>query len=144
VTVEEDVDALRRATREAHETLQACRLVIRDMKQMQEEFRTELDQAMEERVADIVKVGLESYRASIDTAISNATATVFNRFDTIADLLLGEHKSQRRRGELGLTDAARQIGEQRAAALASDSGLPSEPTVSNRQEGQEPSSTLDS
>lgn len=94
---EQILSELKETIREAHGLIKDIR---REQKQSQE-LRDQVVDALAKAIAsgkeavashinEQVKVGLEEYKASIDTAIDKATQAVFKRFDTLADIMMGE------------------------------------------------------
>jgi hypothetical protein len=101
---ERDLEALRTATREAHEAIRDLRTETKRAAAVAGEVAAVADVEVEQRIAAAVAAGLEEYRATLDGAIKDATEAVFARFDTIRDTLLGETKRHRRRGEPSLPE----------------------------------------
>jgi hypothetical protein len=106
-TVAEDVEALRAATREAHEAIKDLRSVLRDAEQTRTQLLATAEEVFTARIEAQVAAGLTEYRDTITAAIESATAAVYRRFDRVADLLLGESREAQRRGEPTLTDYAK-------------------------------------
>jgi hypothetical protein len=104
VSTEEDLSAIKQATRELHEAIQEARQVQRELdacrQSIGDDVRALVDQQLEVHVA----AGLSSYDEAIRTAIERATAAVFKRFDRIADIILGESKRQRREGSASIEE----------------------------------------
>lgn len=107
-----DLADLRAATREAHETIQSLRSVIKEGREVVALIEDAGRQTVEDRIDHQVAAGLARYGDSITTAIDNAQAAVDKRFDTLADILLGETKAERRKGET-LTDLAQRAVDRR-------------------------------
>lgn len=112
-TPTEEAADLRAAIREAHEAMQGLRDLLREVRALRDEVEETAGKVFTSRMEEQVVAGLTAYRESIDKAIEDATAAVFNRFDTIADTMLGESKSQRRRGEIPLAEHAERIASVR-------------------------------
>lgn len=111
MSTEDEVLALKEATREAHEAIKDLRQVIKEARQVDAHLAEKAYAALETGVAEIVAAGLDEYKVTISKAIDTSTEAVFRRFDTIADLLMGEDKTTRRRGEPSLVELAEKIKE---------------------------------
>lgn len=104
--IDEDADALRLLVREAHEATQDLKATIREAQTTREQLMTMAAVAITESVDVAVSEGLAAYSAAIAKAIEEATDAVYKRFDVIADTLLGETESQKRRGMVPMVDQA--------------------------------------
>ncbi len=103
---DEEIQALRDATREAHEVLKDLRHATRDAKAVFQIIEGAAQTAVDERVKPVVQSGLEAFAEELRKAVDDATERVFKRFDTIADYLLGEDKRSKRRGKPSIEDVA--------------------------------------
>lgn len=112
-TPEEEAEALREVVREAHAAIKDMTRVLREMRDVRAEIEAAAAKAFGDHMQEQVAAGLAEYRASIDAAIESATTAVYARFDTIADLMLGESAAQRRKGETPLIEHAQRIAEAR-------------------------------
>lgn len=101
---QDDIAALKAVTREAHEAIKDLRAVIREANQAKEELLLRLTATWEHGVDAVVKQGLESYQATLAKAIEDAQKRVNDRFDRLADLMLGEDPRTRRKGEPSLEE----------------------------------------
>jgi len=106
MTTADETAALRAAIREAHEAIQDLRLAMREAREVAVELDRAAHDALDNGIREEVQAGLASLGDAIDRAIDEATAKVFERFDTVRDVLLGEDKRSRRRGEPSLVDLA--------------------------------------
>ncbi len=95
--------------REAHEVMKDLRQTMRDAGRIRADVALLAKTAAEDVVDPVIASTLETYQATIAAAIESATEAVYARFDTIADLLLGETKSQRRRHGESLPETAARI-----------------------------------
>lgn len=109
----EEAEELRAATREAHEAMQDMRALIREMGEIEQRLRKTAGEVFEERMMAQVSEGLARYGESIGRAIEDATQAVYKRFDTIADVLLGEDRASRRTGRASLADYAERAADSR-------------------------------
>jgi hypothetical protein len=87
---------LKQATREAHEAAQSIREALREAKAFAAE-QLKAD-AIEARIAEHVKQGLAEYDKVLMTAIDTATDKVYERFDLISQICLGEDFASKRDG----------------------------------------------
>jgi hypothetical protein len=93
VTTQDELLALRDATRLAHEVLADLKAEHRAIKVTLDVLRTEKEawqREAQEHFKMIVKEGLDGWSKSLDKAIQDSTARVFKRFDTLADIMMGE------------------------------------------------------
>jgi hypothetical protein len=67
-----------------------------------------IPEQVDTRIDAAVTAGLDEFSASLDTAIEGATQGVFNRFDIIAGIALGEDAASRRKGTQPLEELVRQ------------------------------------
>lgn len=104
MSVEEDIAALKQATREAHEAIQESK----DVKKELEATWARISEEIENHIESEVAIGLTKYSGSILTAIEDATQRVYERFDLIADILVGEDKQSRRKGLPSITELVEQ------------------------------------
>jgi putative cell wall-binding protein len=94
-----EAEELRAATREAHEVLKDLRQVVREAKVVRNSLHASAEKALEDGINATVEASLEKYRDTIEKAIEEATKAVFDRFDTLADHLMGETKKAKRQGK---------------------------------------------
>jgi hypothetical protein len=92
-------ETLRELIREANGTLSDIRAERRATEKLIQDFRADTAARMEAVVEEAVRDGLENLGKSIDTAIGNATQAVYNRFDVIAGICLGEDAVARDEGK---------------------------------------------
>jgi chromosome segregation ATPase len=104
---EDEIAALKAATREAHEAVQA----LKDARREAQAMLDQLQPGIHKRLSQEVDAGLAQYREALETAIKNATTAVFKRFDTVAELILGEDRKSRKAGKPSLEEmlAARDV-----------------------------------
>jgi len=110
VNTEDEVAALKAATREAHEAIKDLRAVIKEAREISSTLTVEMNDAWEHHVQDTVREGLAGYNAEIKKQIDLATQAVFDRFMDLGDRLLGVDKTTRRRGEPSIEDTVRRLG----------------------------------
>jgi DNA-directed RNA polymerase subunit L len=119
---ENDIEAIREATRAAHEAIKDLKAAIREAKQVTEEMRSAATYAVTHGVNDAVELGLAAYSDEIGKAIHEATDEVYARFEQLTDTLLGE--SRRHRGEGPLAEYAKFLAEKRNEADVSPAYVP--------------------
>jgi hypothetical protein len=98
-----EIAALKEATREAHEAIQGMKLARRDLLATMAEVREEINS----RIEKCLVAELGNLTAAVQENIDLATAKVFQRFDTLADELLGEGWRHRKKGDPSLPDMLR-------------------------------------
>lgn len=108
----EEIDDLIVRTREAHEVLKDIKAATRELQETikhadaaQVALMSAVVSMVDEGIGQAIETGLQNYSAAIDTAIESATAAVYNRFDIIAGILLGEAGTEKKDFE----DAARLV-----------------------------------
>jgi hypothetical protein len=112
VEVADDLAAVKAAVRELHELLQEAKDVKR---QLHEEIEAGVA-AVSELVDMAVAVQLERMGNSVEEAVREGTARVNKRFDTLADVLLGEDtKGRKKHGGLTLLEVAERVRDIRLA-----------------------------
>lgn len=93
-TPEEEVEALRSATREAHEAIADMTRLVREMRALHTQVQEAAGVVFTERMEHHVAEGLTALSTSMAKGIEDATAAVYRRFDTITSILLGEGHGQ--------------------------------------------------
>lgn len=95
--VREEVDDLIVRTREAHEVLKDIKAAtkelndtIRHADEAQVQLMAALVRVVDEAIGEAIETGLANYAAAIESSIDQATKAVYERFDIIAGILLGE------------------------------------------------------
>jgi hypothetical protein len=79
--------ALREVTRAAHEAIRDLRAATRDARAL---LDAEMPDQVRARVEEILVPKIEAMSDTIAANVEQGTAAVFNRFDHLADTLLGE------------------------------------------------------
>lgn len=107
MSVESDLEQVKAAQRKLHETIQEAKLVQAELDETVRVVKETVNNLIETAVAD----GLETYSAAIERAIENATNRVNERFDKIAEILMGEERRQKRQGLPSIQQLADQLAE---------------------------------
>lgn len=105
-TPDEKIQELRDATRSANETLAELKLLNKELRKLMGQLDARFAKAFDEEISEIVQTTLAEYKTSIERSTEEATQAVFRRFDTIAEILLGKSKKQRRAGEVDIEKLA--------------------------------------
>ena len=90
---------LKELVREANGTLKDIRAERAATEKTIREFRDNIDARLTETAESVLRAGLEELGKSIDHAITMATQSVYNRFDMIAGICLGEDAISRADGK---------------------------------------------
>ena len=90
--------AIKDATRQANEAIQGVKEVMREAKAYRADLEIATQKAVDERVAEAVAIGLETFKEALDGAMTSATEATYARFDQLIALLLGEDKATQRLG----------------------------------------------
>jgi len=91
----DEMAVYRTVTRELHEAIQEAKQVRRELQQLFDAIGPTIDR----RISEEVGAGLERYQNSLHDAIAKAEKTIFHRFDTLVDTLLGEDWKKRKKRE---------------------------------------------
>lgn len=111
--IDAKVAALKAVTREANEAVQAVREVMREAKKYREELESSTQKVVDDRVAEAVAIGMESFKEALDKAIEGATERTYGRFDELAALLLGEDRKSVRKGQMTMPEMVGLVAEAR-------------------------------
>lgn len=109
----DEIEQLREATRLAHEAMKDMKALIREAKTMEAALHEAVSTDVQEIIEACVAAGLASYAETIKDSTAKATEAVFERFDKIGEMLMGESKQQRRRYGESIPELAEKIAEQR-------------------------------
>jgi LPS O-antigen subunit length determinant protein (WzzB/FepE family) len=110
---EDEITALREATREAHAALKDLKGAIKEGRELVAAIDKMAQIAVEDRLKPVVEKGLEDFGKNLRQAIDVATDSVYERFDKIADLLTGEDKTSKRRGQPSIPELVERRNRER-------------------------------
>jgi hypothetical protein len=79
---------LRAATREAHEAIRDLNAAMKSARELRDEFLN--SDAVLEKLGNLVKAGLDEYDEVLKQAIKVAEKAMYNRFDVLTAICLGE------------------------------------------------------
>lgn len=92
---------------------------LRDERRRVEELLgRKIDELVDTRFEAAVTEGLEDFGTSLDAAIAGATQGIFNRFDLIAGVALGEDAANVRKGGESLEQLVRQYVHERGGQVS--------------------------
>ena len=94
-----EAEDLRAATREAHEAIKDLRAATRDALDVLAQVKIAAHRAVQEDISVAIREGLVEFHNSQMDAIDEATATVYARFASIGDVLMGEDRNTAKAGE---------------------------------------------
>lgn len=103
----ETLTALREATREAREAAKDLRAEMKAAREFRREFLATPE--LDARLGELTEAALKRYSDSIQQQIEKATQAVWNRFDTIAMICLGEDPKSVREGKKTIPDLIREF-----------------------------------
>lgn len=103
----ETLTALREEIRRAHEVLKDLRAEIRAAREARQEFFAAPE--LEERLGVLTGEALARYDDNIKQQIDRATEAVWNRFDTITMIAMGEDPQSVREGKKTVPDLIREF-----------------------------------
>lgn len=98
---------LRQATREAHEAIRDLRKDISAARELRKKFLAAPE--LDEQLGRLVEQGLKAYDAGLKSAIKTAEKKMYNRFDILAAICLGEDPESVKTGETSLPDLLREF-----------------------------------
>lgn len=84
------VEELKQATREARECLKDFRAMQREYRELSDDWETKAGRLMGESAEEAMK----HYFEVVENAIKMATDAVYRRFDTLANIMMGEEKGK--------------------------------------------------
>lgn len=102
------------AIREAHGVLRDLRSAQAETRDATNKLRVAAQEAIDSGISAEVARGLADYQTALAEAIEMATEKVYERFDTLGDLLMGEDKHSRSRAEPSLAELVRAAQKERA------------------------------
>ena len=103
----ETLAALREATRSAREAAKDLRSEVKTAREFRREFLSTPE--LDARLGELTAAALASYDEGIKKAIGDATQAVWNRFDTITMIALGEDPQSVREGKKTIPDLLREF-----------------------------------
>lgn len=98
---DEKIRELRAVIREANELLRDYKTTLREAKEL---LGPSLKIRVQEQVKDVVKADLDDWGEKVNDNLDKAIKKVLKEFDELTDMLMGRSKSQKRRGEVSVTD----------------------------------------
>lgn len=98
---------LRQATSEAHKALRDLRNDMQAARELRRKFLAAPE--LDERLGELVKQGLADYEATLQQAIKTGEQAMYNRFDVLTAICLGEDPASVRAGETTLPDLLREF-----------------------------------
>src|SRR4051794_22783027 len=105
-TSEKEIEDVRELVRELHGLVKDARQARRELGAEVEAVRALMQKKFEEECTTVVRAGLEEYQVQLAKHIEEATAAVYRRFDTIAEILVKGPKKRAYRDELSLEEVA--------------------------------------
>lgn len=103
----ETLTALREATRQAREAAKDLRAEVKAAREFRQEFLATPE--LDARLGELTEAALAEYSAAIDKNIKLATDAVWNRFDTITMICMGEDPQSVREGKKTVPDLLREF-----------------------------------
>lgn len=95
---------LRELIRQAHEASQDLRQAVRDARELRDELPGRVKDVVAHTIGNEVNEGLQTYRDALAEAIASSTEKVYERFDKMAAILLGEDPKSLRAGNRSLPE----------------------------------------
>jgi len=105
-----DIAALKKYTREAHETIQDLKSVVREARQVVIEIQKAAAVSVDERLQPILIAQINAIQEATLVAIAESEGRIEGRFDQMAAVMLGEDRKSVREGRLSLPQMAENIG----------------------------------
>lgn len=89
---QDEIEELKDLVRQMHEALKDGARLLKAMATVKEELLSVSQQVFDERMSEMVAEGLSEYRKALNSQIELASKSIYDRFDTIADILTGKDK----------------------------------------------------
>lgn len=106
-------ERLREATREANGVVKDLERVIREGRQLVKEIDAAASKAVEARIGEAIKEGLDEYRGTVRRAMDEAVVHIDKRFDEYANILMYGNKQGRGESLQEMAERQRhQLGKQ--------------------------------
>lgn len=102
----EVLQELRAAVREAHETIRDLNEAMKSARELRDEFLN--SDAVREKLGTLVKAGLDEYDHTLQHAIRVAEKAMYNRFDVLTAICLGEDPESVRTGVTSIPQLLRE------------------------------------
>lgn len=99
MSANKEIQQLKQMTREAHEAIQELHALLKQVQQLQAEVLVTASIVFKEQIEKQVSDSLEAYQDSMLKAVETGTQAVYDRFDKLGNILLGETKTARRSGK---------------------------------------------
>lgn len=97
----------RQLLRDVHSVMKELKRTINEAKQERLRIEETVQTITRQQIEDAVARGLAEYEEALSDSIKRADERVMNRFDKLADILLGEDKKSQSKGEPTLMELAR-------------------------------------
>lgn len=101
-TPEQDAQMLKKQTRIAHETIQELKHTISEAREVIRALGKAAEIEIDTRLRPVVEENIKLLGEATTAAIVEAEERVDVRFDTMADIMLGEDKWTKRQGKLSI------------------------------------------
>lgn len=98
---------VREVIREAREVVKELVAATRDARSLLKEIKDTANTSVDEHLRPILNENIKQLTLATEAAIAEADLRVDNRFQQVADILLGEDKKSKREGRQSIPDLAR-------------------------------------
>ena len=107
---DKDKAELKRLTREAHEAIQDLNGVLREARQMVTAIDNVAQVAVTQRLEPVVEEQIRLLSEATATAIAASEQGIYDRFDTLTQMMMGEDRKSIREGRPTIPQMAENIG----------------------------------
>jgi DNA anti-recombination protein RmuC len=94
---DQDLEDLKQATREAHMAIKDLSKLMKEFNKLRDDLRAELQKSVDEQIKPVIESSLQEWSDQTVTFIDQAEDRINKRFDTLADILLGETREEKRK-----------------------------------------------
>lgn len=115
---EQSKQELRELVRDAHGAIKDMRKLLKEFEDFRKEAEKELNKQVDEQVGPIVEENLNYLTGQFKKFCEQSEERIYARFDQLGDILLGEDKQSKRKGERSLPEIAKDISTLREGKRA--------------------------
>lgn len=97
-SADEKIEELRKANREANETLADLKHTLKEARSLTDEIKKMIEDRCEEQVETAVSDSITKLQNATDRAIESSTDKIFERFDTLENLIFEGRRGKKKTG----------------------------------------------
>lgn len=115
---EQSKQELRELVRDAHGAIKDMRKLLKELDEQRKETEKALETKVDERVGPLLEENLNHLAGQFKKFCDQSEERIYARFDQLGDILLGEDKQSKRKGERSLPEIAKDISTLREGKRA--------------------------